>query len=390
MVIPFSLIRPPKIFFGPGRLSLLPDLLKHVGNNLLILTGSRSHLGNWNVIEVLDLLGKKGYILSYDKIVSEPSPDDVDRIAAKFRHQHVDAVISIGGGSVIDAGKAISAMLSVERPVKDYLEGVGKSSHPGTRKFFIAIPTTAGTGSEATANAVITETGKNGFKRSLRHDNFVPDVAIVDPRLTLSCPPDITAVSGMDAFTQLLESFLSDKSGALTDALAFEGMRSIHSHLYRAFKQGEDLEARSHISCAALFSGITLANAGLGLIHGFASAIGGMISIPHGVICGKLMAPVNRYNIRKLIQEKSNDRALKKYALLGNMISSATSKDPEWQALYVSEYIGELTEKLSIPSLGTYGLQIADLEQIVKTVSHKSNPVQFSEEELTVMLKECI
>ncbi|MBN2481594.1 MAG: iron-containing alcohol dehydrogenase [Bacteroidales bacterium] len=390
MVTAFSLLRTPKIFFGPDRIRLLPDLLKPVGTNLLIITGSRSHLGNWHVVEVLDILGKEGFTLCYDKIGSEPSPDDVDRIVNTIRNENIDAVISIGGGSVIDAGKAVSAMLPVEGSVRDYLEGVGTASHPGIRKFFIAVPTTSGTGSEATANAVLSETGENGFKRSLRHENFVPDIAIVDPRLVVNCPPHITAASGMDAFTQLLESYLSDKSGKLTDTLSLEGMHNIHTHLYKAYKLGEDLEARSHVSYAALLSGITLANAGLGLVHGFASAIGGMISIPHGIICGKLMGSVNRNNIRKIIQDKSNDRALEKYAALGNMLSSVPGKDPAWYALYVADFIEELTEKLSIPHLGTYGLQLKDLEKIVATVSHKSNPVQFSTDELMDMLRACI
>ncbi len=390
MVAPFNLIRTPKILYGPDKISLLSGLLKPIGDHILIITGSRSYLENWHVVRALDSLGKERFTLYYDNVVSEPSPGIVDNIVGKFGDKNIDAVVSIGGGSVIDTGKAVAAMLPYEESVREYLEGIGTKSHPGSSKFFIAVPTTSGTGSEATANAVLSETGKNCFKRSLRHENFVPDIAIVDPQLTINCPPHITAASGMDAFTQLLESYLSDRSNAITDTLAYEGMRNIKTHLYAAFKQGDNLEARSHVSLAALLSGITLANAGLGLIHGFASSIGGMINIPHGVICGKLMPVVNRYNIQKLLLTKGNNTTMEKYASLGAMLSSATSKDGSWYALYAADYIEELAEKLSIPGFGTYGMQINDLEKIALTTNHKSNPVHFSTEELIEMLRFCL
>lgn len=390
MVTSFSLIRTPKILYGPDKISLLSGLLKPIGGHILIITGSRSYLENLHIVKALDSLEKESFTLYYDKVVSEPSPGIVDDIVGKFGDKNIDVVVSIGGGSVIDTGKAVAAMLPSKESVREYLEGIGIKSHPGFSKFFIAVPTTSGTGSEATANAVLSETGKNGFKRSLRHENFIPDIAIVDPQLTINCPPHITAASGMDAFTQLLESYLSDRSNAITDTLAFEGMRNIKIHLFEAFKQGDNLEARSHVSLAALLSGITLANAGLGLIHGFASSIGGMISIPHGIICGKLMPVVNRYNIRKLLLKKSNNKALEKYASLGTMLSSETSRDQTWYALYAADYIEELTEKLSIPGFGTYGMQTNDFEKIALNTSHKSNPVHFSTAELIEMLRLCL
>lgn len=390
MVASFSLVRTPKILYGPDKISLLSGLLRPIGNHVLIITGSRSYLENWHVVEALDSLEKESFTLYYDKVVSEPSPGMVDNIVGKFVDKNINAVVSIGGGSVIDTGKAVAAMLPFKESVREYLEGIGTKSHPGFSKFFVAVPTTSGTGSEATANAVLSETGENGFKRSLRHENFIPDIAIVDPQLTINCPPQITAASGMDAYTQLLESYLSDRSNAITDTLSYEGMRNIKTHLYEAFKQGDNLEARSHVSFAALLSGISLANAGLGLIHGFASSIGGMINIPHGVICGKLMPVVNRYNIRRLLRAKSNNKAIEKYASLGAMLSSETSKNQTWYALCAADYIEELAEKLSIPGFGTYGLQTNDLEKIALTTNHKSNPVHFSTEELIEMLRLCL
>ena len=200
----------------------------------------------------------------------------------------------------MDAGKAIAAMLPLHEPVKNYLEGVGTRSHPGVKLPFIAVPTTAGTGSEAAKNAVLSETGEKGYKRSLRHNNFVPNVAVIDPILTLSCPPATTAASGMDAFTQLLESYLSTAGNPITDALAYEGLRQVSGNLLHAFRSGDDLNARIGMALAAFLSGLTLTNAGLGLVHGFAASIGGYFPIAHGVICSSMMPAVNRVTVRRL------------------------------------------------------------------------------------------
>lgn len=390
MILPFHLNRLPVIHFGTGQISSLPGILKTKGDTVLVLTGANSFRTNKDIMHVIEVLHQQDHTLLLDQVSNEPSPADVDRITGICRSEGVDAVVAIGGGSVLDAGKAVSAMLPLEGSVRTYLEGVGTKAHPGVKKYFVAVPTTSGTGSEATANAVISETGEKGFKRSLRHENLVPDAAIVDPQLVVGCPPNITAASGMDAFTQLLESYLSVKSGDLMETLAVEGMASVSQYLQRAYEQGDDLEARSHMAYAALLSGITLANAGLGLVHGFASVIGGLYRIPHGIICGRLMGPVNRHNVRKLLQEGNHNTALEKYAALGAMFYTGRAKSRDWYAGYVADYIEGLIAKLSLPGLGSFGLQKTDLEKIAGIAGHKENPVRFSHTELVGMLTECL
>ena len=300
MVKPFSFSKLPLIHFGPGKLNLLPGLIPRFGKKIIIVSNERSFTGTKAASGLFEKLERNDISFSVLSIPGEPSPEMVDAATARFRSEKIDAVVSIGGGSVLDAGKAVSAMLYMNGSVKEFLEGVGTREHPGSKVPFIAIPTTSGTGSEATKNAVLSETGKSGFKKSLRHDNFVPDTAIVDPELTISCPPAVTAASGMDCFSQLTEAFLSDKSFEVTDCLAVEGFKALKDNLKRSYSDGMDISARSGMSFAALTSGICLANAGLGVVHGFASSIGGMCDIPHGVVCGTIMASANEITVREL------------------------------------------------------------------------------------------
>jgi alcohol dehydrogenase class IV len=312
----------------------------------------------------------------------------IDDASEKLKNAQIDSVVSIGGGSVIDAGKALSAMMNKTGSVREYLEGVGTIDHPGTKLPFIALPTTSGTGSEATKNAVLSQTGKDGFKKSLRHENFVPDIAVVDPKLTESCPQTITAASGMDCFTQLTESFLSDKSCEYTDAFAWEGLKAIKSSLLQSYLNGADHEARNNMSFAALTSGICLANAGLGAVHGFASSIGGMFDIPHGVICGTLMASANSINVRELRKNRINDKALNRYALLGRLFLDTEGRSDTYYIDGFIEYLRKLSEELRLPHLGQYGIEDKDLRAISSITELKNNPVILTIEDLTEILKE--
>ncbi len=391
MVKNFNLFKTPAIFFGQGMTNRLPALLKGKRGDILWLTGSESYHGNPSLAAVAKALKNDGINVHFEKINREPTPDEIDLITRSYAEKQIQAVISSGGGSVIDAGKAVSAMLPLQAPVIDFLEGVGKQPHPGTKIFFVAIPTTAGTGSECTANAVLSgkKEGK-GFKRSLRHENLVPDIALVDPLLTVSCPGNVTAASGMDAFTQLVESYVSVKSSPVTDALAMDGIRQAHKFLLKAWQNGEDSGARSGMSYAAMLSGITLANAGLGLVHGFASSVSAVSDIPHGVICGTTMAIVNRYNIRAIMRDGNDEATIHKYVALGKVLSSVENKTNDWYMKAASDYFDELTVKLNLPGLGIYGVTSADIDRIVPETDHKSNPVKFQPEELKAMLEERI
>lgn len=382
MVKPFHFARIPKILFKPGQASDLPAIASSFGNNIILVTGQNSFLGSGHADALFNAFEAKGIKYQLFKIAGEPSPGMIDQTVNRLNDKSFDAVIAIGGGSVLDAGKAISAMMYKRESVTGYLEGVGSGTHPGTKLPVIALPTTSGTGSEATKNAVISNIGKNGFKKSLRHDNFVPDIAIVDPELTLNCPRHITASSGMDCFTQLTEAYLSDKAGTYTDALAFEGLKTIKSSLRQSFLHGDDLTARTGMSFSALTSGICLANAGLGVVHGFASSIGGILNIPHGVICGTLMPSVNKINVRKLKDTVGNNTAKKKYVLLGKLFLNTEGRSDNYYMDGFIQYLYDLADELQLPGLERYGLQEKDLKSICAITENKNNPVKLTQEDL--------
>ncbi len=387
MVKPFQFARLPLIHFGSGKISGLSEIVRRFGTSVLIVTGKRSFIESSYAYSLFDQFKEQNIKIQHVAVNSEPSPDLIDETVSRFADEKIDVVISIGGGSVIDAGKAISAILYKVVPVSEYLEVVGDKDHPGTKVPFIAVPTTSGTGSEATKNAVISRVGKDGFKRSLRHDNLVPDIALIDPDLTLSCQPEITAAAGMDCFTQLTEAFLSDKSNEITDAMASEGFRAVKRSLPRCFTHGDDISARADMSFAALTSGICLANAGLGAVHGIAGTIGGMFDIPHGVLCGTLMATANEVNVRELRKANPGHPALKKYAALGKIFSEVEGKDDHY---YIDDFIDnlhQLTAQLKLPGLGSYGLKREDVTLVSSMTDTKNNPVRLSPDLLAEIIE---
>jgi alcohol dehydrogenase class IV len=379
----------PQLHFGPGKISVLSSVLKPYGQKVLLVTGANSFLSSNHGSELVDELQTKSFEVVRYTVSKEPTPSIIDEAVTKYAPFQCDVVVAIGGGSVLDAGKAISAMLPLNEPVKNYLEGVGtKPSHPGVKIPFIAVPTTSGTGSEATKNAVLSELGENGYKKSLRHNNFVPDVAILDPALTVSCPQSITASSGMDAFTQLLESYLSTASNIITDALAVEGLGRVSHSLLKAYSDGSDIEARTDMALAAYLSGNTLANAGLGLVHGFASSIGGFFEMPHGVICSSLMPACNRLTVKKLRQTHSHDTALFKYATVGKVFSDHLDKSDDYYIDHLLSLIDDWRHHMNIPQLRSGGISSEDFEKIVRVTDNKNNPVALEKDEMMEVLEQ--
>ena len=398
MVKPFRLARIPQVLFRSGAISDLPDITKGYGRNTVLVTGARSFVSSRRADRLFEQLRAGGLNVYHVTVAGEPSPELVDDAVSRLKGAGISLVVSIGGGSVMDAGKAISAMMTTDGSVTDYLEVVGSREHPGTKVPFIAVPTTSGTGSEATKNAVISQVGEEGFKRWLRHDNFVPDLVIIDPELTLECPPDITAAAGMDCFTQLTEAYLSDKGSPITDALAIEGLKAVSRSLLRSYTNGDDIEARSGMSYAALLSGICLANAGLGAVHGLAGTIGALFNIPHGAVCGTLMAAANDLNVSELLKiirygsstgdiaVTNANTALGKYSALGRIFADATGKSDSYYIGFFIDYLHAITYRFNLPRLGSYGLVYSDLEAISSQSDVKNNPVRLSSARLLEIL----
>jgi alcohol dehydrogenase class IV len=385
----FDFYRTPRLVFGSGRVKELGQIAASYGSEVLVVTGKDSldRTGHWR--KCAEAFKKAAVRFHRYSFSGEPSPDVVDHAVERFASPSLGAVVAVGGGSVIDCAKAIAAMLPLGEPITPYLEGVGTKTHPGKTLPFIAVPTTAGTGSEATKNAVISKVGRKGFKKSLRHDNFTPACALVDPELTLTCPPQVTASCGMDAFTQLLESFVSPQASPVTDALALTGIQHIASALPPASTdRGDDIECRSSLAYAAFLSGVTLANAGLGIIHGLAAPLGGLVPIPHGIVCATLVAEACRMNIKR-IQELHgpDDIMLVKYSHAGRVLSCRPDADILTSCDLLVQKLDEWTQQLSMPRLGHYGVAEPDLEALAAQAGQKTNPVQLGLDDIKAILR---
>jgi alcohol dehydrogenase class IV len=384
----FQLKPVPAIHFGPGILATLPSHLSQFGRRILVVSGASftNREKNWPRLE--DEMRSRGLTLFQAQVTCEPTPSIIDALVTEFEPEHLDGVVAIGGGSVLDAGKAISAMLPNKAPITTFLEGVGTKIPDGSKIPFIAVPTTAGTGSEATSNAVITKAGVDGFKKSLRHDNYIPDLALIDPELMCSCPPNLTAACGMDTFTQLVEGYLSSNSSPMTDAIAWSGIEALRQSLVRAFRDGRDLEARSGMAYAATCSGIVLTNAGLGLIHGLAPPLGSRFGIPHGIVCATLMAPGNEMTLAKLetMEVEQSHPALKKYRKLGLLFGADPGVEEHLIRQHFIEELYRITDELKLPPLSDFGVTLDDLERIAKLSPNKYNPTALDSAEIRTLL----
>lgn len=391
MISPFTIAKLPRIEFGCGKLSVLPDLAARFGKQLLIVTGSRSFTSGEAWQRLAATLSDRGFTWELVHVQGEPSPTLIDETVKACRSRHTDCVIGIGGGSALDAAKAIAGLLIPGNSVMDHLEGVGPElPYTGPSVPFIAVPTTAGTGSEATKNAVLSLHGSDGFKKSFRDDRLVAEYAVIDPDLLTSCPPTVLAANGMDAFTQLLESYVSTKATPLTDALALSGMAAVRDALLPWYEGTGDLAAhRANMAYAALLSGITLAQVGLGSVHGLASPLGAFFPIPHGVVCGTLVAVATRVNIAVLSERAPGHPALARYAEVGRLMTAHPLPDLEAHTALVT-LLNEWTERLHLPRLGAYGITENDVAHIVtnsRGSSMKTNPIDLTDAEIASIVR---
>ena len=374
---------PGKIIFGPGGLSQVGAEAKRLGNKVLVVLG-RSAMRKSGALNRLTRLLKENNLeyIVYENIPSDPTVETVDNGANFARKEGCNLVIALGGGSVLDTGKAISAMVTNEGSVADYQEIEGKGRKYKTKPIpFIAIPTTSGTGSEATKNAVITNT-KLGLKKSIRDPWLIPEIALVDPELTLSLPPYVTAICGGDALTQCVESYLGKKSQEITDALALHAIGLIGKNLVKTVKDGKNLEARKNMAMAALLSGLCLSNSGLGAAHALSHPLGVYYKIPHGLSCAVLLPYVMEYNLPVVTK-----RLTKIAQSLGEDISILSETENAQRAV---DKVKDLLTQAGIKSnLSEWEIKKDNFSQLVKGSkggSLNNNPRDVSDEDLIELL----
>ncbi len=389
MIESFCFASTPHIHFGAGARKQLPDLLASFGQRVLLVTGRHSFDTNpycqklWSMLQhALDVRRLH--------VAHEPSPQLVDDAVRQYRGWQPDCVVAIGGGSAVDAAKAIAGLLPGGDSVMDYLEGVGAGKpYQGPSTPFIAVPTTAGTGGETSKNAVLSVIGEHGFKKSFRHESLVAKHIVLDPELTLYCPPALSAACGMDALTQLIESWVSAGANPMTDALALSGLHKVRRSLLRVVEEGDNLSARADMLYASSISGLTLANAGLGSVHGLASPLGAFFSIPHGVVCGILLSEAVTLNIRAMEQREPENQALQRYAQVGRLMVEDAHLDDTAARQALCALLQKWEKRLQMPRLGDYGIAEADIARVVANSrgnSMQTNPICLSDEEISQLL----
>jgi len=380
---PFEFATAGRILVGNGRAAELPGVLAGMGSRVLVCTGA-------DPARNAQLLAELRMPAAVFAVAGEPTVDLAQAGVAAAREHGADVVAAIGGGSVIDTGKAVAMLLGNGGDPLDYLEVVGqgrKITKPAAP--FAAVPTTAGTGAEVTANAVLAAPA-HGLKASLRSPLMIPRVALVDPELTVSCPKPVTAASGMDALTQCLEPYVSVRATPLTDGLAREGLRRAAAGLRAAFADGRDLAARSDMAMCSLLGGMALANAKLGAVHGLAGVIGGTAAVPHGVACAALLAPVVEANVRGLRSAPDGQPALARYAEMAAILTGKPAAAVEDGIAWIRDTVG----LLEIPRLAAFGLSTQDVDDVAAKAavssSMQGNPVVLSTDDLRTILLDAI
>mmetsp|Transcript_31051 Transcript_31051/g.41035 ORF Transcript_31051/g.41035 Transcript_31051/m.41035 type:complete len:459 (-) Transcript_31051:523-1899(-) len=390
----FEFTSADNIIFGSGSAERIPDIASSMGcSSVLVITGQSGQTRHSDICTSLESKGLK----CWNFVVSrEPTISDIEEGSVLAREAGVDLVVGVGGGSVIDAGKAISALITNKEEVLHYLEVVGRGQ-PLTENPvpYIAVPTTAGTGSEVTKNAVI-KSEEHNIKASLRSAKMLPTVAIVDPLLTVGCPPSVTAHTGLDALCQCIEPYVSGMANPFTDALAKQGMASAARSLRKAVIDGNDIRAREDMALASVLGGLALANAKLGAVHGFAGVLGGMYEkAPHGAICAALLPHAFTVNVQALTREVNSGKSeyqtyLDRHVEVAQIITGNINASAEDGA----RWLQEIAKDLGIPSLAEIGMTPDDYDKAVefsaKSSSMKGNPIELSTEELLQILKAAV
>ena len=372
-----------RVIFGAGALAEVGELAQVFGERVLVVTGSNPD----RAAPLLSILKKAGLKSTVFSVPGEPTIA-LAKEGTRVAHEAAcDLVIGFGGGSALDAGKAIAALVKNGDDPLDFLEVIGRGK-PLTKPPlpYIAIPTTAGTGAEVTRNAVLASK-EHHVKVSLRSREMLPRVALVDPELTFSMPPSITASTGLDALTQVIEPFLSAKRNPLTDGLCREGMRLAARSLRLVYKDSEDTEARMDMSLASLIGGLSLANAGLGAVHGFAGPFGGMFDAAHGAICAALLPHVMEINLRAIRTRGTNPDLRARFDEIGRTLTRNLDALAEDGVLWLADLCGAF----EIPALRSYGLTQSDFPELIEKASvsssMKGNPVKLTEEEMVEILR---
>lgn len=384
-MIKFEFSTAQKIIFGSGSISQIGKLASVFGKKCLLIY---SQSAPWQQVQnELIITGLDSELLS---VSGEPSDQSIQTHIEHIRSSKPELIIAIGGGSTLDFAKAVSALVTNPGDLFNYLEVVGKNEPIKNSPIpLIAIPTTAGTGTEVTKNAVLKIEDKN-VKVSLRSEKMIPRLALIDPELTLSLSPETTASTGMDALVQLVEPFLSIRANSFTDSICREGIARIADSLPRAFQNPSDLTAREDMSYCSLSGGIALANAGLGAVHGFAAVLGGMYPIPHGVCCARLLPSVFKANHLAMRSRESMSPIYPRFAEISKLVTHDQNGKVEDGILWFER----LCESLNIPRLSSFGIQIDKSDEIIEKVnaasSTKANPIQLTNDELNRVLEESI
>jgi alcohol dehydrogenase class IV len=378
----FQFATATRIVFGAGALAELPRLVRGFGDRAWLVLGQAQRHGS----VVRGLLEGAGLSVDVARVVGEPSVEDVLAIVDAARTGGAELIVGVGGGSVLDAAKAVAALLANPGDPLDFLEVVGKGQPLARAPLpFVAVPTTAGTGAEVTKNAVLASR-QHGVKVSLRSDAMLPKLALVDPELTLSLPRALTAATGLDALTQVLEPFVSCQHNPLTDALSREGLLRSARSLRRAYHDGSDLAARTDLALVSLLGGLCLANAKLGAVHGFAGPIGGKFPAPHGAVCARLLPLVVARNIAALRARDASGVFLARYDEVARILTGRPSASADDAVLWLRE----LVDELEVPPLGRYGVTAAAIAELVtnaqRSSSMQGNSIVLTREELTETL----